>query len=419
MIKSKAQITELPLVSSIIGRGSSHLNGRDRAVARLQETVAPSRRTEAFKYTPIAKFLKQELAFGTAKSLSSPVHKSRKGACTLVFINGEFAAEHSDQIPETPGVTVGTLKQHAGNPLVEQFGDTTADSERFLSHMNAAAPSDGLFLAVDKGIAVPHSFQVVHYTIGDNINQPRDLIILGDNSSAELFFEQHAIDASAAFVNHHRHSVLGNGARLTVHRLQLEQSGSFHSCFDGATLESNAYFDIDTTTLDGGVLRNDIRVELNGQGAHAQLNGVYMLKNKSHVDNHTYIGHNVPDCTSDELYKGIVADSGTAVFNGKVFVAQDAQRTRAYQSNQNILTSDTANVYTKPELEIYADDVRCSHGCTIGRMDDDALFYLRSRGLSEKEATRLLTLAFCDDVLERITNEDWREQLSVLLQRDS
>ncbi|HQZ43834.1 MAG TPA: SufD family Fe-S cluster assembly protein, partial [Flavobacteriales bacterium] len=169
---------------------------------------------------------------------------------------------------------------------------------------------------------------------------------------------------------------------------------------------------IDTTALEGSLVRNEVHVALAGPNAHVELNGVYILNGTTHCDNHTYIGHDVPDCTSDELYKGLIAEKGTGVFNGKVYVKQDAQRTRAYQSNANILQGDDAKVYTKPELEIYADDVKCSHGCTIGRFDEQGLFYLRSRGVSEPEAKKMMAHAFIFDVLERISNKDWREHLA-------
>jgi len=328
-------------------------------------------------------------------------------------------AEYSDTFPEQSGVSAGTIKANHDHPcIVEHFGKT-ADTKRFFSAMNNAAPSDGLFLAIDKGVQLEKPIRVVHYTTTSVLAQPRDLIVLGDNSKAEVYFEQRSTAASESVVNHVRESVIGKGAKLIVHRAQHEVDGPFHVCLDRVQVDSNGYFDIDTTTIDGAVIRNDIQVDLIGSGSHAQLNGIYMLDGSTHVDNHTYIGHDVPDCTSDELYKGIVDGKATAVFNGKVQVAQDAQRTLAYQSNQNILVSDTANVYSKPELEIYADDVRCSHGCTIGRLDKEALFYLRSRGIGEKEATRLLTLAFCDDVLERIENETWRELLARLIESQS
>jgi Fe-S cluster assembly protein SufD len=172
---------------------------------------------------------------------------------------------------------------------------------------------------------------------------------------------------------------------------------------------------VDTTTLYGTLVRNDLQVQLDGPGAHAELNGAYLLEGTAHCDNQTYIGHNVPDCTSDELYKGLVAGKATGVFNGKVFVKPDAQRTRAYQRNANVLSGEDAHVFSKPELEIYADDVKCSHGCTIGRLDEQALFYLRSRGVGEAEARNLMAHAFVAEVVERIANQEWRSFLTGLM----
>lgn len=220
---------------------------------------------------------------------------------------------------------------------------------------------------------------------------------------------------ATTLVNAVRESFVGEGANLTIHLLLNEANGPAHIGLDAVTIGSKGRFSIDTTTLNGSLVRNEVSVALAGLEAHVELNGVYVLNGTTHCDNHTYIGHDVPDCTSDELYKGIIAGKGTGVFNGKVYVKQDAQRTRAYQSNANILQGDDARVFTKPELEIYADDVKCSHGCTIGRLDEKGLFYLRSRGVSEAEARRMLSHAFMTDVLDRITNEDWRKHLAGLI----
>jgi hypothetical protein len=197
--------------------------------------------------------------------------------------------------------------------------------------------------------------------------------------------------ASTSLINGIRESVIGEGANLTIHLLQNEANGPVHIGLDGVTIGTKGRFSIDTTTLNGSLVRNEVNVALAGPEAHAELNGVYVLNGTTHCDNHTYIGHDVPDCTSDELYKGIVAEKGTGVFNGKVYVKQDAQRTRAYQSNANILQGDDAQAcITKPELEIYADDVKCSHGCTIGRLDEKGLvlpaFAWGERGRGSEDA---------------------------------
>jgi Fe-S cluster assembly protein SufD len=414
-----SNIIDAALVKQIIENGSSPLSGREAAILALGGLPIPSRKTEAFKYTPVAKYLKQTFEPQPAPEVT-PDHAQMEGVYTLVFVNGRLSSSLSDEIPDQAGVSIGSIVEYASHPLMDScFDRSTGPADRFFTHLNTAEPTDGLFVALDRDVQLNAPIRIVHYTSGRCLVQPRDLVVLGDNASAELFFEQRSIGASEAVVNHVRESHVGKGGRLTIHRLQEEQDGPFNICLDSVRIEANGYLDMDTTTLNGNVVRNDIHVQLSGPFAHAQLNGVYMLKGDTHLDNHTYIGHDVPDCTSDELYKGIIDNKATAVFNGKVQVAQDAQRTRAYQSNQNILIEDTASVYTKPELEIYADDVRCSHGCTIGKFDAEALFYLRSRGIGEPEAMRLLTLAFCDDVLTRIENPTWRAHLSNIIEARS
>ncbi|MFT3884365.1 MAG: SufD family Fe-S cluster assembly protein [Flavobacteriales bacterium] len=220
-------------------------------------------------------------------------------------------------------------------------------------------------------------------------------------------------DATSSLVNGVRECHVAEGAELLIHKLQRDAAA--HLSQESVQVGAQGHFGISTTTLEGSLVRNDLNVSLADAGAHAELSGVYLLNGTTHCDNHTYIGHDVPDCTSDELYKGIVAGKATGVFNGKVYVKQDAQRTRAYQSNANILQGDDARVFTKPELEIYADDVKCSHGCTIGRLDEKGLFYLRSRGVSEAEARRMLSHAFMTDVLDRIANEEWRAYVAGLI----
>jgi Fe-S cluster assembly protein SufD len=271
-------------------------------------------------------------------------------------------------------------------------------------------------------VKVERPIHVLHVTTWERqLVQPRDLFMLQEGAEAEVIIEHTAAPFDSAqgapqsLVNSVRECVVGEGARLTIHKLQHEVHGPANISFEGVRVAAKGHFSISTTTLDGALVRNEVKVSLAGPEAHAELNGVYVLNGTTHCDNHTYIGHDVPDCTSDELYKGIVAEKGTGVFNGKVYVKQDAQRTRAYQSNANILQGDDAKVYTKPELEIYADDVKCSHGCTIGRLDEKGLFYLRSRGVSEAEARKMLSHAFMTDVLERITNEDWRKHLASLI----
>ena len=192
---------------------------------------------------------------------------------------------------------------------------------------------------------------------------------------------------------------------MTLDKLQYEEETTNHINSEYVNQAKDSTFTLNTITLNGGLVRNNIHVNVNGQNCTTNMNGAYLLKGKQHVDNHTTVDHIAANCNSNELYKGVIDEKATAVFNGKVFVRKDAQKINAFQSNANVLLSDDANVNSKPELEIYADDVKCSHGSTTGQLDEEAVFYLRARGLSEKSARKLMVSAFIGEVLEHLEND--------------
>jgi len=397
--------------------GSTWPNATE-ALAQVNALPVPTSKTEAWKYTRVAKLFSQPYAAPKGDATVTLPARLPFDTTRVVFVNGHFRADLSDDLKTDKGIVIDSLKQHlAHGPVKAHYGQIALIGDRLFTAMNTAAPTDGLIILATKGTKTSKPIHVLHITNGgQQLIQPRDLFMLHEGAEVEVIIEHVAEgNASTSLINSIRESVIGEGANLTIHLLQNEANGPAHIGLDGVTIGAKGRFSIDTTTLNGSLVRNEVNVALAGPEAHAELNGVYVLNGTTHCDNHTYIGHDVPDCTSDELYKGIVAEKGTGVFNGKVYVKQDAQRTRAYQSNANILQGDDAKVYTKPELEIYADDVKCSHGCTIGRLDEKGLFYLRSRGVSEAEARKMLSHAFMTDVLERITNEDWRKHLAGLI----
>lgn len=401
----------LPLLEGSIWPGAAE------ALALARVLPIPGIKTEAWKYTRVGKLFRD--AYMSPKGDVNVAMPARLPfeVTRVVFVNGHIRADLSDDLKTDKGIVIDSLKHHlAHGPVKAHYGQVAPIGDRLFTAMNAAAPTDGLIILATKGTTTSKPVHVLHITSGDQqLIQSRDLFMLHEGATVEVIIEHIGADASSSLVNSIRESVIGESASLTIHLLQNEANGPGHIGLDGVTIGAIGRFSIDTTTLNGSLVRNELNVALAGPEAHAELNGVYVLNGNTHCDNHTYIGHDVPDCTSDELYKGIIAEKGTGVFNGKVYVKQDAQRTRAYQSNANILQGDDARVFTKPELEIYADDVKCSHGCTIGRLDEKGLFYLRSRGVSETAARRMLSHAFMTDVLDRITNEDWRKHLASLI----
>lgn len=388
--------------------------GAAEALAQVHALPVPTSKTEAWKYTRVGKLFNQPYAAPKRDAQVSVPERLPFPTLRLVFVNGNFRKDLSDELTPTAGLRIGFMADLKNSAeFTKRYVPITPVNERLFSAMNTAAPTDGLFVHFMEGCALAMPIHVLHITSGaGQLVQPRDLILMDKGVSAELIVEHLSQSAQGSLVNILREFALAEGASLTVHKLQNETGGPAHISLETVRLDTKARFSLSTTTLEGTLIRNEVNVALAGPEAHAELNGVYLLNGTTHCDNHTYIGHDVPDCTSDELYKGLVAGKGTSVFNGKVYVKQDAQRTRAYQSNSNILLGDDAKVYTKPELEIYADDVKCSHGCTIGRLDEKGLFYLRSRGVSEAEARKLMAHAFITEVVERVQNEDWKAVLT-------
>lgn len=396
--------------------------GAAEALVRSRELPIPDRRTEAWKYTRVSKLFSNAFVAPVAPAKVQLPARLPFPTTRVVLVNGHFRADLSDDLKADKGIVIDSIKHHLGHgPLKAHYGTIAPVGDRLFSAMNAASPTDGLIILATKGAKTSKPIHVLRITVGAEnaepmLIQPRDLFMLHDGAEVELIDEHIAFgNTASSLVNGVRESAVGEGASLTLHLLQNEADGPADINLDGVTIGAKGRFSIDTTTLYGPLVRNELNISLAGPEAHAELNGVYLLDGNAHCDNHSYIGHDVPDCTSDELYKGIVAGKATGVFNGKVFVKQDAQRTRAYQRNANILQGDDARVFSKPALEIYADDVKCSHGCTIGRMDEQAIFYLRSRGVSEVEARRMMSHAFMTDVLDRITNEEWRRHLEGMI----
>ena len=419
---STSIITDLKATALPLLEGSTW-PGAAEALAQVHTLPIPNTKIEAWKYTRVGKLFRDPYTAPNGDAAVALPARLSFDTTRVVFVNGHFRADLSDDLKTDKGIVVDSLKHHlVHGPVKAHYGKIARAEDSFFNAMNTAAPTDGLIILATKGSKTSKPIHVLHIAHATDqqphLIQPRDLFMLHEGATVEVIIEHvssNGAETGSSLVNSIRESVIGESANLIIHLLQNEINGPSHVGVDAATIAAKGHFGMDTTTLNGSLVRNEIHIALDGANAHAELNGVYVLNGTTHCDNHTYIGHDTPDCTSDELYKGIVADKSTGVFNGKVYVKQDAQRTRAYQSNANILQGDDAKIYTKPELEIYADDVKCSHGCTIGRFDEQGMFYLRSRGVSEAEAKKMMAHAFMYDVVERIENKDWSAHLAELI----
>jgi Fe-S cluster assembly protein SufD len=340
----------------------------------------------------------------------------------LVFINGRFSSRHS-LLRDLPGkVFLGSLatalKSHP-RLLEEHLGSYAAIEENVFAALNTAFIEDGAFIHIPRGVTLDgpvHLLFVATPDSGPRVSQPRNLVVMEDSSHLQLV-ETYWGGHSGYFTNGVTEIVLGDNSNCEHYKFQQEDPGAFHLATLQFHLGRDAHLTSHSISLGGALSRNDLNVALDGEGAEAVLNGFYFVDGKRLTDNHTRIYHNQPHCSSHELYKGILDEQGRGVFNGRIYVHPGAQKTDSKQTNKNLILSEEALVNTNPQLEIYADDVKCTHGATIGRLDTDALFYLQSRGIGLKQARELLTYAFANDVTGRLRIPALRESLEKRLFR--
>jgi Fe-S cluster assembly protein SufD len=392
---------------------------REKANSVLEEIDFPTSRTEAWKYTRVAKIKnsvfkildnRQQIKDLDINSFLIP----NLNGSVLVFVNGNFSEELSKIETET-GLEVVALSQK--NTFSNDLGKLVPLENEIFSSLNTYFAQDGVGIRISKNAQVQQSVQVVFITTGENTYAGnRNILICEDFAKAHVTFNYVSVDSNTSFTNSITEIHVGTNANLTIDKIQQESDTNFDIISEFVNQGKDATFTINTITLDGGLVRNNLTIEVNGQNCETNLSGAYILKGKQHVDNHTVVDHKVANCQSNELYKGVIDEQATAVFNGKVFVRKDAQKINAFQSNGNVLLSDDATVNSKPELEIYADDVKCSHGSTTGQLDEEAVFYLRARGISEKGARALMVSAFIGEVLEKIENEAVLEYVNTLIE---
>jgi Fe-S cluster assembly protein SufD len=396
---------------------------RQAAIDSFVRSGLPTTRHEDWRYTNVepiastgfesangeAKFVRPEDLY--APSFTDPAYNR------IVFVNGVFCSQFSSIRDLPAGVQVRSLSAAlaANDPIVRpHLSRNSVDGEQPFVALNTAFAAEGAFVSVPKGVVITEPIYLVFCSFGSGnpvMSHPRNLILLEARSQAQIVESYIGLGDQPTLVNVVTDVVGGEGSVIDYYRLQNEASCSYHVGALEARLSRNCSFTAHSVTLRGSLVRNDIHVILDGEGSECVLNGLYLLDGKQHVDNHTEIEHAKPRATSQEIYKGILSGAAHAVFNGKILVHKDAQKTDARQTNKNLLLSENAIVNTKPQLEIHADDVKCSHGSTIGQLDKDALFYLRSRGLGPAEAQSLLSYAFASDLVGRMRIAPLRARL--------
>lgn len=387
---------------------------RNAALASFDEQGFPTSRDEDWRYTSIDPIVSTEFqsANGEGKLLKpADVHAASFVSPTdnrLVFINGVFSPEYSSLGSLPPRVRVENLAKAimADSDMIgPHLSRYTRYPRQSFVLLNTAFVEEGAFVLIPKGVVLAEPIYLVYCSVGNSapvMSHPRNLIVFEAASQARVVESYVGFGEQPYLANVVTEVVGGEDAVIDYYRLQREGSQGFHVSALEARLSRNCNLTAHAITLGGALVRNDVHAVLDGEGAECVLNGLYLLDGHQHVDNHTEIEHARPRARSNELYKGILSGASRAVFNGKILVHKDAQKTDARQTNKNLLLSENAVVNTKPQLEIHADDVKCSHGSTIGQLDKDALFYLRSRGLDLDDARSLLSYAFASELVGRI-----------------
>ena len=340
----------------------------------------------------------------------------------LAMLNGRYITKDLSLQKLANGVIYGSFAaalQQFPEIIEKYFAQYADSSKNAFTAINTAMAQDGFFIYIPDGVEVEKTFQIVNVIHHDqNIClQTRNLIVLGKNSKLSLIHCDDSYNHQKSLSNTVSEIVLGENASLDHYKMQNVNNASTIINSTYFNLAGNAHLSSNGLSLNGGILKNNNYVEMQGEGCETDIYGLYLMDKKQHIDNLVFIDHSHPNCNSRELFKGILDDSATAVFNGHVVVQRDAQKTNAFQSNKNILLTDKAKINAKPFLEIYADDVKCSHGATVGQLDTEAMFYIRSRGISEHNAKMLLMYAFADEIIQKISIEPLRYRTEDMVKR--
>ncbi|SHE51501.1 Fe-S cluster assembly protein SufD [Flavisolibacter ginsengisoli] len=386
---------------------------RQKAFHSFNEKGIPLGRNEEWKYTRISNLFNKQYTFPLQltsiseqdlKELRLPGHEA---ANELVFVNGLFSEVLSNI--RSASLQVQPLEVAArgefSNIVSEHLGHSSDYLKDGINALNTAFVHGGVFIYLGKGKTLEHPIYLYNITdarTGNIFSQPRSLVYLAGNANAQIVETFNTIGTGESFTNGVMEIVVEQDAMLEHYKIQNDASHANQVSTTHIRQIGKSYVHTVTISLNGGIVRNNLNVVLEAEHCETHLYGLYFIGGDTHVDNHTLVDNVTPHSFSNEFYKGIIDDNATGIFNGKIMVQRLAQKTNAYQSNKNILLSDGASVNTKPQLEIFADDVKCSHGCTVGQLDEEGMFYLRSRGIREEKARALLVHAFAMDVLEHI-----------------
>jgi len=382
---------------------------REAALAQFEKVGLPGIRDEDWRYTNLRALKNNNFSLSAQSSLA--VELAETDNPRLVFVDGKLDTEASSGL----GDHITSLQDSLEN-VESVFGSTLPSSPHGFTALNTAYADDGYVVKLERGQVLDGVLEVVFVSqSADTLSHTRNLIIAETNSQCTIVERHIGVQGTTYLNNTITEIIASDNAHIDHYKIQQESNDAFHVGGVFINQAKSSQVKNHNIALSGLITRNDIHTNLLGQGAHMEMNGLVIGQGRQHIDNHTQVNHAVPNCTSDEYYKTVLDDESRSVFRGRIIVAEDAQLTNADQQNNNLLLSKNAEADSKPQLEIYADDVKCSHGATVGQLDPTSLFYLKSRGINAQSANALLTFAFANEVIERIQVDSVRQELTQIL----
>ncbi|MBU3820851.1 Fe-S cluster assembly protein SufD [Flavobacteriaceae bacterium XHP0103] len=400
-------------------------NLRNDAIKIFEEKGFPSKKEEAWKYTSLNSILKEDYTVFPKQENALQFNDVKKyfihdiDAYKIVFIDGKYSSYLSETTHD--GMDICLMSAAMAKPkyrlVIENYFNKAATKDS-LPSLNTAFSTEGAFIHIPKNKLVPKPIQIIHFSTGNEaalMLQPRNLIVVDENSHCQIIERHQSLTGNPVLTNSVTEIFTNKRAIVDYYKIQNDNLNA--SLLDNTFIKQKqeSVASVHTFAFGGKLVRNNLNFYQQGERIDSTLKGVTIIGDKQHIDHNTLVHHIEPNCESHQDYKGIFGDGATGVFNGKIIVNKEAQKTNAFQANNNILISDKATINTKPQLEIFADDVKCSHGCTIGQLDESAMFYMRSRGIPEKEAKALLMYAFSNNVMSSVKIPEVKQRITKII----
>ena len=385
---------------------------RSEAIKQFESIGFPSKKLENWKYTSLKNLLNTDYSVLPEINNVLEFKNIRKyliddiDSYKIIFVDGKYCSHLSETTHEGMDICIlsAALTQSKYELIIENYFNKIALKDGITS-LNTAFSNEGAFIHIPKNKFVEKPIQIIHFSTGNEASlmfQPRNMIVVDENSQVQIIERHQSLSENKVFTNSVTEIYADKKSIIDYYKIQNDNLQA--SLIDNTYVnqQRNSIFSMHTFSFGNELVRNNLNISQNDEFIETTIKGVTIIGDKQHIDHNTLIQHNKPNCNSHQDYKGIYDNKSTGVFNGKIIVEKQAQKTNAFQSNNNVLLSDKATINAKPQLEIYADDVKCSHGCTVGQLDKNALFYLKSRGIPEKEATALLMYGFANNILESV-----------------